>query len=242
MIRRWPALVPLALALAATCAAAVKDNVRIKVLESETRSFVLDDSGVPKNCDQVNFDAYCHNSKTTQVTNILLVQVGNDPPFRVSCTIESKWSRCIPLEKGESFDARKDKRGLIIYYQDDKGKVRGQLYTLAAGASMPVVAAAQPPSAPPVAADAPRSPKSAASRPAQSNESVPCSFTTTPAGAEITLDGKYVGSTPSQIAVGVGNHVVEFSLAGFAPWKRDLAVVAGSGAVTVSAALQKTLP
>ena len=39
-------------------------------------------SDVPKNCDGVNFDAYCNNSKTTRVTNTLLVQAGDDPPFR----------------------------------------------------------------------------------------------------------------------------------------------------------------
>ena len=109
--------------------AAVKNTTRITVLDSETRSFTTDDNGVPKNCDPTTYDAYCHSSKTAEVINTLLVQEDNGPPFRITCTIESKWSRCIPLPKGESFEARREKRGVTVYYVDDEGKLRKQLYT-----------------------------------------------------------------------------------------------------------------
>jgi len=230
--------------------AATKGTLRITVLDSETHSVVIDDSGVPKNCDQVNFDAYCHNSKTTQVTNTLLVQEGKQPPFRIRCTVDARWSRCVPLPKGESFDARREKRGLLVYYEDDKGKARSQLYTLVAGSippaagpasSTPAAApATQAPPAPAPAASAPPAPAPApsgvAAQPA--GESVKCNFASTPSGAEIILDGKYVGSTPSEIAVSTGTHVVEFSMPGFAQWKRELTVLPGSE-LTVSAVLQK---
>jgi hypothetical protein len=228
--------------------AAVKENIRITILESETHSVIIDDSGVPKNCDQVNFDAYCHNSKTAQVTNTLLVQEGSNPPFRVSCTIESKWSRCIPLPKGESFDAKRVKRALEVYYVDDKGKARKQLYmlvdknegnsppaTTVAVAAQPVPAAAEPRQSSAMPAPAP--PVSAR----EVQEKVKCNFASTPSGAEITLDGKYVGSTPSEIGVSTGSHVVVFSLAGFAEWKRELSVLPGSQ-LTISAILQKQQP
>src|SRR5579863_1942198 len=116
----------------ALCAyGAVKStNVRITVLDSETHTVVLDNSGVPKNCDAVNFDAYCHNSKTTQVTNTLLVQEGNRTPFRISCNVDTKWSRCAALPKGQTFEAKPEKHGLVVYYADDSGKLRKQLYTL----------------------------------------------------------------------------------------------------------------
>src|SRR5579863_5737135 len=121
--------VQIGLLLVAMCASAeVKNNnIRITVLDSETRSVSLGDNGVPKNCDGVNFDAYCHNSKTSEVTNLLLVQEGNQRPFRISCNVDTKWSRCAPLPKGASFDARREKRGLLVYYADDNGKVRKQL-------------------------------------------------------------------------------------------------------------------
>ena len=96
--------------------------IRITILDSETRSVSIGGSDVPKNCDQVNFDAYCNNSRSAILTNTLLVQEGNEPPFRISCTIYSRYSRCIPLAKGETFDAKIEKRGLTVYYVDDKAR------------------------------------------------------------------------------------------------------------------------
>jgi hypothetical protein len=67
---------------------------------------------------------------------------------------------------------------------------------------------------------------------------VRCNFTSTPSGAEISLDGKYVGSTPSAISVSPGGHTVVFSMPGFAQWTRELSVAPGSD-LTVNAILQK---
>ena len=236
--------------------AASKSAIRIKVLDSQTSSVALDDSGVPKNCDQVNYDAYCRSSKTDQVTNTLLVQEGNGTPYHVACTIESKWSRCIPLPKGESFDARKEKHGITIYYADDDGKPRKQLYTFVAADTKPspAGATAQAPPALPAAASAPTAAPVRVEKPTPSvaqnptpvaeaaassvRETVRCTFGSTPAGAEVTLDGRYVGSTPSVLGVTVGTHVVVISMPGFAQWKRELAVASGSE-LTVNAVLEK---
>jgi hypothetical protein len=256
MNQRRRATLQAGLLFVALCAnAAVKDDIRIKVLDSETRSAILDDSGVPKNCDQVNFDAYCHNSRSTQSTNTMLVQEGNEPPFRISCIIDSKWSRCIPLPKGESFDAKREKRGLEVYYVDDKGKARKQLYALVdvdtdGKAGPPAAAAtAAPKPAPPAAAPSQSAPAptpvpavgSAQKATPEQLEKIKCNFTSTPIGAEITLDGKYVGSTPSEIPLSTGTHVVVLSMPGFAEWKRELTVAPGS-VVNVTANLQKSQP
>jgi len=112
--------------------AATNNLIRIKVLDSETRTVVLDDSGVPKNCDALNYDAYCHSSKTSQVTNTLRVQEDDGAPFDVACSVDSKWSRCVALPKGENFDARRSKHGITIYYVDDDGKPRKQFFALVA--------------------------------------------------------------------------------------------------------------
>lgn len=72
-------------------------------------------------------------------------------------------------------------------------------------------------------------------------QSIKCSFSSTPPGAEITVDGRYVGNTPSEIGLTTGSHVVILSLPGFAQWKRDLAVATDS-VVNVTATLQKSQP
>jgi hypothetical protein len=229
-----------------------KDTVRITVLDSVTRTSTPDNNnGVPQNCEQLTFDAYCRSTSNVPLVSTLLVKEDNEPPFHISCTIESRYSRCIPLPKGESFDARREKRGITVFYVDDKGKERKQLYTLvasdaagqpaaAAVATQPVPAAAAPRQSSP--APAPSAPVpavgSAEAAPPGKVEKVKCNFSSTPAGAEITLDGKYVGSTPSEIELVTGTHVVVFSMPGFAQWKRDLTVLSGSE-LTVNAILQK---
>jgi hypothetical protein len=50
-----------------------------------------------------------------------------------------------------------------------------------------------------------------------------------------------VGSTPSEISLSIGTHIVVISAPGFAEWKRELTVVADS-AVNVTASLQKAQP
>jgi hypothetical protein len=230
------------LLLVATLASAtsLKDTVRITVLDSVTRSSTPDDNnGVPKNCEQLTFDAYCRSTT-------------NDPPFRISCTIDSRYSRCTPLPKGETFDAKVVKHGLVVYYVDDKGKAHSQLYklvntdgktsqlaTTAAVAAQPVPAAAAPRQSAPPSAPAPL----VASGQQVLRETVgkvKCNFTSTPAGAEITVDGSYVGNTPSEIGVTTGTHEIVLSLAGFAKWKRELVVAPDSGIVNVTASLQRT--
>jgi hypothetical protein len=71
-----------------------------------------------------------------------------------------------------------------------------------------------------------------------SPEKVRCDFNSTPSGAEITVDGKYVGDTPSEVGLSVGTHTVVVSIAGFAQWKRELAVQPDSR-LNVNAVLQK---
>jgi PEGA domain len=242
--------------LAAMFANATPQNgtIRIKVLDSETRSVSLGGNDVPKNCDGVNFDAYCNNGKSALLTNTLLVEEGNQTPFRVACTIDSRFSRCTPLPKGESFDARRVKHGLTVYYVDGKGKTRSQLYTLvdadrkagppasaAAVTTQPVPEAVASQKSSPAPAAAPAAVAAQPVSPEKGLEKVRCNFGSTPSGADITVDGKYLGSTPSEIPLDTGTHVIVVSLPGFAEWKRELTVLPGSQ-LTVDAILQKQQP
>ncbi len=210
------------------------------MLDSETHSFRIDDNNeVPKNCDGLNYDAYCHSSKNAQVINTLLVQVGDDPPYRVSCAIETKWSKCVPLEKGEMFDARQEKRGITVYYVDDRGKLCKQLYTYVGGeGGHPEVTTTKVGQGKPIGA-ATVTPSLAAQAPGNAAaERVKCSFTSEPAGAEVILDGRFIGSTPSAVSLDAGTHSVVISLPGFIPWNRDL-LVSRESELTVNAVLQK---
>ena len=50
----------------------------------------------------------------------------------------------------------------------------------------------------------------------------------TPAGSDIELDGKFVGSTPSSVTLALGEHTIKLSKSGYAPWERKITTVAGS--------------
>ncbi len=240
--RRIAALLPGFLVVALLANAAVKNNtMRIKVLDSETHSVSQDDGGVPKNCDGANFDAYCHNSRAVLLTNTLLVQDGNGAAFRIACNVESRWSRCVPLPKGQTFDAKREKHGVTVYYADGSGKARSQLYALVEADTIPApVVPVSTQTVAKVSEDAAQTSAGAVApvTPSSLPATVKCNFTSTPVGAEVTVDGRYVGSTPSVLGVTTGSHVIVISMPGFAQWKRDLAVSSGAD-LTVNAVLQK---
>src|SRR5262249_12465333 len=48
-----------------------------------------------------------------------------------------------------------------------------------------------------------------------------------PTGADIEIDGKFVGSTPSSISVAPGDHEISIKKNGFALWTRKMAVSGG---------------
>ena len=83
--------------------AASHGRMQITVLDSVTRAVSSDDNGVPLNCEQLTFDAYCRSTSTVPLQSTLLVQEGDGPPFHITCTIESRYSRCTPLPKGATF-------------------------------------------------------------------------------------------------------------------------------------------
>lgn len=62
------------------------------------------------------------------------------------------------------------------------------------------------------------------------------SISSNPAGADITIDGNYMGSTPSTIDLKPGEHEIVISRKGYQPWQRKLNVTGGK--INVNAALE----
>jgi hypothetical protein len=58
----------------------------------------------------------------------------------------------------------------------------------------------------------------------------------TPDGADIEIDGSFVGNTPSAVGVAPGQHQLSVKKAGFKPWEKRIAV--SSGQVNVNAVLE----
>jgi PEGA domain-containing protein len=261
MLRLLSMLFLVCLLCGSLCRGALADELahpyyplHFKVIRADFRP-LTDANPVPKNCDMENFDAYCNESRNISGEAVMVVQDAHGNSYTISCTVDSRWSRCSALAVGETFDARKEKGGLTIVYEDSHGRDKKEFFHLVDTTPAPPTAAAATDSQAKTAAASsstssaapPRTgvsaqPVSSALGPRfgqeNSADTVRCTFSTTPPGAEISLDGKYVGNTPSEITVTTGAHTVVYTLAGFASWKHDLTVLPASE-LNVSAVLQK---
>ena len=110
----------------------------------------------------------------------------------------------------------------------------------------PAVAPIQPASVTPKQADsqpvpvAPTQPNSVATtQPAPSSaprqaasssalEQATVEFWSSPAGAAIELDGKYIGSTPSTVTVQAGEHTITMRKQDFGTWQKTMKVTSGN--------------
>ncbi|HEV2426421.1 MAG TPA: PEGA domain-containing protein [Terriglobia bacterium] len=60
----------------------------------------------------------------------------------------------------------------------------------------------------------------------------------TPSGADITVDGWFVGNAPSTLKLPAGEHTISIAASGFKAWQRKIVVIVGSD-VTLNATLEK---
>jgi PEGA domain len=86
------------------------------------------------------------------------------------------------------------------------------------------------------AASSTSSPPSAAI--STTSELTPVLIKSSPDGADITIDGKFVGSTPSSVQLKPGEHTIMIEKAGFKSWQRTMTVTGGSAA-NIEATLDK---
>ena len=76
-----------------------------------------------------------------------------------------------------------------------------------------------------------------ASAPVQAPELLEATLeiSSTPSGADIMVDGNFVGNSPSSVGVKAGDHVITVTKSGYRPWERRLRTT--SGRVNLSAVL-----
>ena len=261
MTRGYFALL-LGLALSTANAASSKPaeyDLLVKVTKSETAPIAIDNPNAGA-CDQASYSAYCRHAAVEFVQTRMLVESG-DKVFNISCVARDRWSNCVPLEVGDVVKGHLDKKGLSLFYTGSDGKPRKQLYqVLYSGVTLHPSAAVRTESAGGNSRAAnialttieDKTPTGSSSASVATGSegggtstalSVPagmarCSFSSQPAGADIMLDGKYVGNTPSALGLPPGTHQVQISLAGFMSWKRQLEISPGSE-ISVTANLTK---
>jgi len=88
----------------------------------------------------------------------------------------------------------------------------------AAQNQQPVAAPLSAPGQPPAAAVPP------AAMPAGTQAGTGCTVSSNPLGADIILDGKFVGNTPSTLQLSIGDHKLRIEKSGYKSWEKDLKV------------------
>lgn len=70
----------------------------------------------------------------------------------------------------------------------------------------------------------------------QANGEAGIEITSVPAGADVELDGNFIGNTPSTVGVSPGDHTISVKKKGYKTWERKIKI--SSGKVNVSAELE----
>jgi hypothetical protein len=102
----------------------------------------------------------------------------------------------------------------------------------------PAPAAAPAAAAAPVQTQAQPPPAQAAPASSVGEELTTAVLKSNPDGADITVDGRFVGSTPSSVRLRPGEHTILIQKSGFKSWQRTMFVNPG-GIVTIDATLEK---
>jgi hypothetical protein len=163
---------------------------------------------------------YTHTYKVQTATKIFEMDCGKEAVFHstgAECLAGSK-----PIQVGDVLHFRIDKDYAYIPLLDSTGTQTGEekLRILSAEAAEPKKeTSALPPQAQQVA---------------ESNLTK-LSIASTPAAADIEVDGRFVGNTPSTIDLEAGDHSVKVSKSGFKDWERKLK--ANGGNVNINADL-----
>ena len=78
----------------------------------------------------------------------------------------------------------------------------------------------------------------AESKPAESAAKEAVNVSSNPAGADVLVDGEFVGNCPAVLKLGSGKHTVAVKMSGYKDWSREISVQSGSE-VQLTANLEK---
>lgn len=158
------------------------------------------------------------------VLNTMLVVASDGNAYVLGCEAAFRWSKCKGLQTGDVFRASRTEQGLRVHATDAGGKATEVDFSVLNSRSLKPEQAQNPSTSAPVKPE-PRG---------TGTVTVLCGQ----AGAEIYVDGKFVGNPPVMLDLPEGPHDFEVKSEGFTAWKRELEVLKNS-AVTLNATLDK---
>ncbi len=64
------------------------------------------------------------------VLSAMLVEASDGNAYIIACDAAWRWSKCVGLRPGQTFNARQSGKGFFVQYATDKGKVKEAEYTV----------------------------------------------------------------------------------------------------------------
>ena len=174
------------------------------------------------------------------VYHLALVVGSNHVGYVVSCESGHLLTRCQPLSTGQVLKGSVHGDKLTVSVDS-----KPRNYTVETSAYIGPLTARpveQPSAGPTVKLAVEKSGKSesgpggAPDHPDTPTNTAKVMFSSEPSGADIYVDGIFMGNTPSQIQLGAGSHTVRIEAKGQEPWSRTVTLTAG-GKVTLHAVL-----
>ncbi len=210
-------------------AAVSKKNVPVDVVTDQTKAtYVLRAAPVEVKTESTGgkiarcLFAYCAGIEDKGNVSVQLIE-GN--------STKTLWAYSVNKQRGGSKNSQSMAEAVAKHLKDYVESKSGQ-EILTATASAP--ASAQPEASP--AADNSQAEKAVVATTTMQPATV--ILKSTPPGADINVDGKFMGNTPSTIQLTPGDHVVEVEKEGLRPWQRGMTITAG-GNITIDATLDK---
>ena len=161
------------------------------------------------------------------VVNTVLVVASDGNAYALACEAAFRWSKCKGLQSGDFFRASPTAQGLRVYAADPNGKATEIDFRVLSSKSLKPQQAQNPSTSEPAK---PQTSKGQAS--GTGTVTVLCAET----GAEIYVDGKFVGNPPVMLDLPEGPHTFEVKADGYSDWQRNLDVLKNS-AVTLNVTL-----
>lgn len=176
---------------------------------------------------------------TWQYADVYNVVETTTERYLIGCRAAWRWTKCSPLQPGDRFVVTTQGNTMIVSAFKNGDQRKEQHIKYAIVEHTPIPSQAAPIQAVPVMSQQ-VPPSAITSKPSSNYESAGSGsvhISSTPSGAEIEIDGNFVGNTPSTITLSAGSHNVILTMRGYTVWQRQL-VISG-GAVNLTTTLEQ---
>ncbi len=79
---------------------------------------------------KMNCNSYDTTIRWPHVLNAMLVEASDGNAYIIACDRAWRWSKCVPLRAGETFNARHTSKGMAVQAFNEKGKESEPTYAV----------------------------------------------------------------------------------------------------------------